>query len=106
GADVCAESNDSYQTSCYLGPNANVFGFLSADADADMYRIEPLDFGANLHVALTQQPFPYRLAVFDWQGNSIAETQDGQSALDVQLGPPGSYYLVVDQRFQGQFSAT
>jgi hypothetical protein len=74
GADVCAESNDSYQTSCYLGPNANVFGFLSADGDADMYRIEPLDFGAKLHVALGQQPFPYRIAVFDWQGNSIAET--------------------------------
>jgi len=57
GADVCAESNDSYQTSCYLGPNANVFGFLSADGDADMYRIEPLDFGAKLHVALTHSRF-------------------------------------------------
>src|SRR5438105_1512321 len=45
GADVCPESNDSYATSCYLGPQANVYGFLSVQDDVDMYRVEPLEFG-------------------------------------------------------------
>jgi len=36
GSDVCAESNDSFESSCYLGPNADVYGFLSFEDDVDM----------------------------------------------------------------------
>jgi hypothetical protein len=107
GTDVCAESNGSYETACFLGPKSDVFGFLSDDSDVDMYRIEPLEFGVMLHLELTQQPFPYRLAIFNWEGKVLTETHAGDApALDVHLGPPGCYYVVVSKLWQGQFSAT
>src|SRR3954447_1722211 len=72
-----------------------------------MYRVEPLEFGVKLRVALTEQPFPYRLSVFNWQGAVMAETTSAVApSLDVPLGPPGSYYVVVTQMFVGQVSAT
>jgi len=71
------------------------------------YRVEPLEFGVKLHIALTEQPFPYRIGVFNWEGKVVADTTDaGTPTLDLQLGPPGSYYVAVKQAFQGQVSAT
>jgi len=107
GSDVCPESNDSYEGACFLGPDAEVFGFLSSSRDVDMYRVEPLDFGVRLHVELAESPFPYGLTIVNWNGGVVAQSPDGGApALDVTLGPPGSYYVAVSHFRDNEFNPT
>ncbi|MFN8525229.1 MAG: hypothetical protein U0821_19200 [Chloroflexota bacterium] len=101
GADVCPEPNDSLQSSCYLGAASDAIGFISRPDDVDAYRIEVLDFRVDAHIELAERPLPYRVSVANWNGEILATGNEG--VLDVKLGPPGAYYILVDS-LNGQFS--
>lgn len=105
GDDVCPEPNDAFQQACFLGTGAEALGFLSRTNDVDAYRIESLDFNADLRVELADMPFAYRVHLADWQGKIVGESRDegGKQVIAQKLGPPGAYYLFVDSRF-GEFS--
>jgi hypothetical protein len=104
--DVCPEPNSTFESTCYLGRDADVLGFLAADGDVAIYRVEPLEFGVTLHAILGQQPFPYRMTLLNWRAEIVAQSEPGAPSLDALLGPPGSYYIAVEQGFAGQVSPT
>ncbi|MFN8522421.1 MAG: hypothetical protein U0821_04870 [Chloroflexota bacterium] len=105
GADSCPEPNDELQRACVVKSGERIVGFLFHANDVDAYRVEVLDWNASARVALTEAPFPYRLTVFDWAGTVVARSAPnaGTELADVKLGPPGSYFFVVDSTF-GDFS--
>ena len=98
GDDICPEPNHEHQAACFLGPDAQALGFIAHAGDADTYRIEVLDFNAQVRVELAETPAPYRLTLANWTGEQIAASsaEGSAGAIDTALGPPGSYYLVVD----------
>ncbi|MBA2449656.1 MAG: DUF1080 domain-containing protein [Chloroflexi bacterium] len=93
GDDVC-EPNDTFQNACYLGPEANALGFISAPNDIDAYRIEVLDFLVDAHIELVDRPGPYRVELANWQGDTIASGPEG--TIDITVTMPGIYYIFVD----------
>ena len=101
GEDACPEPNNRFQEACYLGPESEALGFISAPNDTDAYRIEVLDFNVDVHVEMTDRPLPYRVELADWNGTTVASSMDGLIA--TTLSQPGSYYIFVDSP-TGQFS--
>jgi hypothetical protein len=93
GEDVC-EPNNTFQNACYLGPEADALGFISAPNDVDAYRIEVLDFETDVHIELIERPLPYRVELTNWQGDAIASSMDG--VVDLTVSMPGIYYIFVD----------
>jgi hypothetical protein len=104
--DACPEPNSSFESTCYLGPNADVLGFIAEDGDIDIYRVEPLEFGVRVHVALVELPANLRLTLLDWAASVLARSEPGSPGLDVTLGPPGSYYIAVEQVSRGPVDPT
>ena len=98
--DSCPEPNDDFQAACYLGPGAPTTGILSSADDVDAFRFETLDADVRVQIALLDPPGPYRLNLADWTGKIVGASteQEGSEVIDVQLGPPGSYYVFVDSR--------
>jgi hypothetical protein len=107
--DNCPEPNDTFERACDLkGETFDIHSFLDKEGDIDLLHIEPRDFGVSVHAELPESPFPYRLTVLNgWTGEVIAQTSPGgPPSLDAQLGPPGGYYIEVDQFAEGQLSTT
>ena len=95
GEDVCPEPNNEFQNACNLGTGSDALGFISAPDDNDVYRIVAQDSDARVRVELSDRPFPYRLVLANWNGETMAVSEAG-GALDATLGPPGTYYVSVD----------
>jgi hypothetical protein len=91
--DPCPESNDTFQTACFLGQDDDAFGYLSSPDDVDAYRIEVLDFNAVARVRLVDRPLPYQVELADWNGRVIASGPNG--SLETKLSQPGAYYIFV-----------
>lgn len=91
--DPCPESNDTFQTACFLGQDDDAIGYLSSSNDVDAYRIEVLDFNAVVRAQLLERPLPYRLELADWNGQVIASGPNG--TLESTVKQPGAYYLFV-----------
>src|SRR4051812_15906897 len=71
GEETCPEPNNSFQTACFITPNAQILGVLHAPDDVDAYRYEALDYGTHVQFALLDPPGPYRLNLADWTGSVI-----------------------------------
>jgi hypothetical protein len=96
--DPCPEPNDTFQSACYLGPNADAVGFISSANDVDAYRIEVLDFNTDVHVEMPQMPAAYKLYLADWNGDEIATSVPGPGGgeiIDATVSLPGAYYIFV-----------
>ena len=91
--DPCPESNDTFQTACFLGQDDDAIGYLSAPDDADAYRIEVLDFNATARIQLLERPLPYQIELADWNGKVIASGPNG--TIETKLTQPGAYYIFV-----------
>ncbi len=94
GADVCPEPNNRLQFACNIGTGSDALGFISSSGDVDAYRLMTLDYGARVHVALPDRPYPYRLTLVGYDGRVLHSTEAG--AIDATLELPGTYYAVVD----------
>jgi hypothetical protein len=95
--DGCPSDTSTPQQACYLGPDSLAVGALSFEGDQHFYRVEALDFGVELE--LDYSGAPYRLTIIDWSGSQIqSQTAPDRSGLTMvqTLGPPGSYYVLVD----------
>ena len=101
--DPCPESNDTFQTACFLGQDDDAIGYLSTPDDVDAYRIEVLDFNAVVRARLLDRPLPYRLELADWNGKVIASGPNG--TIETTLKQPGAYYIFVHTS-DGRASAT
>lgn len=100
--DVCPEPNDEQQGACYLGPNSQALGFISRPDDADLYRVEVLDFDVDVRVELADKPHPYTVELLGWDGDVLASSPptDGTAAgtsdvVTVTVRVPGAYYVRV-----------
>ena len=91
--DPCPESNNTFQTACFLGQDDDAIGYLDSPDDSDAYRIEVLDFNATVRVRLVERPLPYQIELADWNGNVIASGADG--TIETKLSQPGAYYIFV-----------
>jgi len=91
--DPCPESNDTFQTACFLGQDDDAIGYLSTPDDVDAYRIEVLDFNAVVRIQLVERPLPYQIELADWNGQVIASGADG--TIEAKLTQPGAYYIFV-----------
>ena len=91
--DPCPESNDTFQTACFLGQDDDAIGYLASADDVDAYRIEALDFNALVHIRLEERPLPYQIELADWNGQVIASGPNG--TIDKTLAQPGAYYIFV-----------
>src|SRR3954447_8060463 len=85
GSDPCPEPNDQFQQACQLSSGSAAIGYLSTSGDIDAYRVAALDFGAQVHLELTDSPAPYRLELADWNGAVFASSSDS-GVLDATLG--------------------
>jgi hypothetical protein len=94
GQDVCPEPNNRLQFACNIGTGSDALGFISSSGDVDAYRLVTLDYGARVHVALPDRPYPYRLKLVGYDGRVLHSTEDG--TIDAALELPGTYYAVVD----------
>jgi hypothetical protein len=92
--DVCPEPNNRLQLACNIGTGSDALGFISSSGDVDAYRLVTLDYGARVHVALPDRPYPYRLALVGYDGRVLHSTEAG--VIDATLELPGAYYAVVD----------
>ena len=101
-ADFCAEPNDEFQQACDLPPDTMATSRLFHANDVDAYRVLARDFDATLRVELTEMPHSYRATVLDWNGKSIA-TSDDRGVAELTLPMPGVYYVMVDSQ-SGEFS--
>ncbi|MFN8526895.1 MAG: hypothetical protein U0821_27640 [Chloroflexota bacterium] len=104
GDDPCPEPNDATQAACYLG-DADALGFLSRANDVDAYRIDVLDFGARLRVALVDTSPGYRITLVNWNGDimAVSNRQGAVDVLEATPPAPGAYFALVDSR-TGEFS--
>jgi len=100
--DPCPEPNDTFQQACYLDTGSPAQAYIGGPDDIDAYRFETRDFGAKVHVALTNRPVPYRLSLANYTGEVLASNPSG--VVDATLDMPGSYYVFVDSG-TGQFDA-
>jgi hypothetical protein len=91
--DPCPESNNTFQTACFLGQDDDAIGYLSTPDDSDAYRIEVLDFNATAIVQLIDRPLGYQIELADWNGRVIASGPNG--SIQAKLGQPGAYYIFV-----------
>ena len=91
--DPCPESNNTFQTACFLGQDDDAIGYLSTPDDADAYRIEVLDFNAVARIQLVERPLPYQVELADWNGQIIASGPSG--TIEAKLSQPGAYYIFV-----------
>ena len=94
GDDVCPEPNNRLQLACNIGTGSDALGFISSSGDVDAYRLVTLDYGARVHVALPDRPYPYRLKLVGYDGRVLHSTEAG--AIDGTLELPGTYFAVVD----------
>ena len=91
--DPCPESNNTFQTACFLGQDDDAIGYLSTPDDSDAYRIEVLDFNAIVRIQMVERPLPYQIALADWNGKVIASGPSG--TIEAKLSQPGAYYIFV-----------
>ena len=91
--DPCPESNNTFQTACFLGQDDDAIGYLSSADDSDAYRIEVLDFNATVRIRLVERPLPYQIELADWNGKVIASGPGG--TIETKLSQPGAYYIFV-----------
>ncbi|MFN8525855.1 MAG: hypothetical protein U0821_22365 [Chloroflexota bacterium] len=105
--DACPEPNDGLQGACHISAGSTIEGVLSTAEDIDSYALDVLDFNATLQVTLTNPAAPYRLSVARWDGTVVATSGGSgtQAALSAPIGPPGTYYVMVDSA-TGQVNAS
>jgi hypothetical protein len=98
GLDVCPEPNGDADTSCFLGPDSPVLGFLDTPEDLDAYKLQLETADQRLTARITDLPAAYglRLHLADWQvAAETSETGTADKELVAEPLAPGTYYLVV-----------
>ena len=92
GEDPCPEPNDTFQQACYLDTGSPAQGYIGGPDDIDAYRFETRDFGAKVHLALTNRPVPYRLSLANYTGDVLASNPSGvvDATIDVESGLSGA----------------
>lgn len=96
---ACPEPNDTRQSACFVELGA-VEGVLERTDDADVYRVDSLDFGVGAQLRLafdgpTEASATLRLLGWGDRVLGEASAADGVAELRATLPAPGAYYVAV-----------
>jgi hypothetical protein len=95
--DVCAEPNDNPATACPLAPGVDSRATIDRPGDADAYRVEVGEDGAQVQIDLTELPADYDLYLADAFGGVYGQSvQEGTASEYLRLTlRQGTYYVYV-----------